>query len=175
MEAGLSAHDWQDLFQWGDDASGRLIEMLQELDAQVQEGGGGSVNVITVPISSSDLKQTSPWAVPLVAGQAGKLIVCLGGTLYYEAGNTPYTDPGAELFVATGIPTKCLKWFTPTIAGWLDQPTDVGYAQAYGNVSSSFDTDYEGGDLFFGNDAFALTDGDGTVLVSVIYAITELA
>ncbi len=42
----MVAQNWQLLKQAGDPASQRLIEMLQDLDAEVQEGGGGSQPIL---------------------------------------------------------------------------------------------------------------------------------
>ncbi len=148
------ANSFQSLFQYGQEWSGRLVDLLGQLsDASVPAGGtsaqvlakasnadydtgwvdagGGSSPVLYADkdLTSAQLLALHDTAVKLIDGVVGKAILVTAWSVTYRAGATPYTDHGGslQLFIDfNGFGASVTSMGLATVGLW-DQPVDALY------------------------------------------------
>lgn len=140
---------------------------------------------VTIPVSSAQLLDLQNTPVELVpAPGAGKFVIPILLTAEYIAGATPYAyaggngltfgSPGSALNALSGYPITDtpnsfgipLKEITSTI-------TFVGFPSTDWDNRSTETSDLMNAPLQMTIDANPLTDGDGSMVITVLYTLSE--
>jgi hypothetical protein len=174
---------------YGTDADLSAAENLTAIDAAIaalQGGGGGgggaggAVQIATVTVSSAELLALATTPIQLIAAPgAGKVIAPFMFAMQYKAGSTPYTlaggDPELSIYPAAAGPNLGPVGFNAT--GLVTAAVDtVAYqADAASTNIARTNLDDQPWNLGLGDRGRPLTLGDGTLVVTVYYAILALA
>lgn len=138
--------------------------------------GGGSqpLQTATVTLDSGDLETLSANPVELVAApDPGKGIAPVALWIVYAAGETPYTDNGGHLSVQTD---NAQFWGDIAGEGWWDQPDSQGWNQLaqFSGATAGIDGLAVNVTNAAGHDTDP-TGGDGSVIVTCLYFVADLA
>lgn len=123
---------------------------------------GGSVRVATKSLSSAQLLALNSTPIEIVAGQAGKLYVPVGGVVVFTGATVAYAGSATTWVVKVGTaelmysPSMSIADTSPTVnADYLTPQQASGPSQAGEALTITCDANP--------------TDGDGTASVSVAY------
>lgn len=147
-----------------------VVFLLPGLFAQTS---GSGVQTATVTLSSAQLLHLRGTPVQLApAPGAGNVIKPVSFTLEYKFGSAPYTAPGGNF--AVGTPGFVAAVQQPAV-GFIDQASDqVAFLGSFGGAfgpRSSFENQPLS---LTQNGSAEWTEGDGSVVISVIYTVVAL-
>ena len=138
----------------------------------------GTVQTATVTLTAAQLQHLKSAPVQLVpAPGSGKAILDIGQQFQYRAGSTPYSvvscaDGKFSIYISSNPSSG---GFRLNAAGFLDQPTSQ---LASGGNTGTWSVPQSSGDnspLMVGNiGPVEFADGDGTVTITVEYAVVDL-
>lgn len=142
-------------------------------------GGGGSqpVQLASVVLTSAQLLALTETPVQLIAAPGvGKAIICVTVVLNYRAGATPYTVNGTNLFInADGTASNDFGWMAWAQAGFIDQAdsqvASTTFLDGNGQVAES---GLDNAPIFAACDSDP-TDGDGTLGITILYFVADVA
>ncbi len=136
---------------------------------------GGPIQTATVTLTATQLQHLKTAPVELVpAPGAGKVILDVSQQFQYKFGTTPYTVSADGKF-SVYISSANSAGFYLNAAGFLDQSTSQLASGANSGTSSTSQSSGENSPLMIrnvGSQEFA--DGDGTVAITVYYAVVTL-
>jgi hypothetical protein len=145
---------------------------------RVNMGTIGAIQVATVTLTSAQLKALRATPVQLVAAPgAGKVIQAISSFWQYSAGATPYTVPDGSLVIYNATAGLVLgERFTENAAGFLDQAASQVLLLNADNTQAQPATSFANKALLIANNGSGeWTAGDGTVIVTVYYAVVTLS
>lgn len=170
---------------YGTDADLAAAENLTAIDAAIHSlqgsGGGasGAVQIATVTVSSAELLALGSAPVQLIAAPgAGKIIAPFMFVLQYKFGTTAYTlaagDPSLSIYPAAAGPNQGPVGFGASGLVTATVNTLVYESDAISNNIPRTNWENQAWNLGLGDAGRPLTLGDGTLVVTVFYAVVNL-
>jgi hypothetical protein len=143
------------------------------------EGGGGSqpISSATVTLTSEQLLDIMATPILVLASPgAGKAIIPILCVFNYTAGADPYVDGGGNLEVDWGNEGDVLLFAFASGGFWDQADSQVNVEVPAGGVQANnavtLATDQA---VYVTNETASPTGGDGTVTVTLYYAVQSLA
>jgi len=161
------------------DGARRLTGQVNFTNPANQPGGGGSSPVLTanVPISSADLiallGSGKPGVELVAAPAAGSCVMPIAGAWQYLPGSTPYSSEPTNIRISSVSGPSSFTWMFSGGGAFTTGLTALTQAFTMDTDSDTTAT-IDGAALKLVASGLDFADGNGTVLVHVLYSIIAL-
>lgn len=139
-------------------------------------GGSGPILTTTTLVSSAQLLALDPTPVQLIpAPGVGQIVCVIGGAFSYRFGTVPYANTAGAAVIYAGVDSDAVLYDpTDQFIALLKTPANSGFLYLSGFTNAIADIPGDDNEAIQLASNLALTNGDGTLLVTIFYSILGL-